>query len=158
MDECATPSCSTRGPWWRLPVLLLLVLAGVLLSRSVREATEPSGERKASQSGLDSGETVSLAIDFRDGGRREFDAIAWQDGMTVRDALAVAADSTGDVKLSQQGTGAAAFLTDIDGVENEGGGGRNWTFAVNGKLGDRSFAIYPLRPGDHVLWTFAAQQ
>jgi hypothetical protein len=78
--------------------------------------------------------------------------------MTVRDALAAAVDSSGNVKFAQQGADQSAFLTEIEGVKNEGAGGRNWTYTVNGKLGDRSFAIYPLRPGDQVLWTHAAQQ
>jgi hypothetical protein len=43
-------------------------------------------------------------------------------------------------------------------VKNEGAGGRNWTYRVNDKHADRSFAVYELQPGDHVLWTFATPQ
>jgi hypothetical protein len=112
----------------------------------------------ASKAGVRTGQTVSLLIDFGDGRRQEHEAIAWREAMTVRDVLLAASDSSGGVKFGQQGSGASAFLTEIDGIENEGAQGRNWTYAVNGTLADRSFAIYPLRPGDQVLWTFAARQ
>jgi hypothetical protein len=103
------------------------------------------------------GETVSLAIDFGDN-RRTFEALPWREGMTVRDALAAAGHTTAGLKFSEQGSGEAAFLTQIDGVANEGASGRNWTFTVNGKFGDRSFAIFPLRPGDEVLWSFRVDE
>ena len=74
--------------------------------------------------------------------------------MTVADLL----NSEPRISLTSTGSGASAFLTSLDGVANEGAGGRNWTYSVNGKHADRSFAVYELQPGDHVLWTFAAQQ
>jgi hypothetical protein len=143
-----------------LPLLLALVLAAVLLARSrgPRETPHTEADRSATPSGAATGETVTVAVDFGDGRRREFDAVSWRDGMTVRDVLTAAVDSSGGVKFAQQGAGESAFLTEIDGVKNEGGGGSNWTFAVNGQFGDRSFAIYPLRAGDRVLWSFAEQQ
>jgi hypothetical protein len=159
MATTSSPACSTCGPWWRLPLLLALVLAAVLFSRAVREpTTEPASDSSASQLRAETGESISLAVDFGDRRRQQYEPIVWRDGMTVRDALAAAADSSGSATFAQQGSGEAAFLTQIDGVENEGADGRNWTYTVNGKLGDRSFAIYPLRPGDQVLWTFAAGQ
>ena len=69
--------------------------------------------------------------------------------MTVRDLL----NAAPGLSISQQGSGASAFLTKIDGVANEGAGGRNWMYSVNGQRADRSFAVYELQPGDHVLWT-----
>jgi hypothetical protein len=31
-------------------------------------------------------------------------------------------------------------------------------YAVNGQFADSSFAVYRLKPGDRVLWTFGARQ
>ena len=59
---------------------------------------------------------------------------------------------------SQKGSGESAFLTTIDGIENQGDTGHNWTYSVNGKHADRSFEIYKLEPGDQVLWTFGPQK
>ena len=158
MDTSSGSSCAACGPLWRLPLLLALVLAAILLTRGIgiRETTapDPAADRFVGQSG----ETISLVIDFGEERRRKYEAVCWREGMTVRDALAAAVDSSSNVKFAQQGSGQSAFLTEIEGVKNEGVGGRNWTYTVNGKLGDRSFAVYPLRPGDQVLWTFAAPQ
>jgi hypothetical protein len=99
---------------------------------------------------------VSLAIDFGDGQQQTYDSIAWREGMTVRD---LTRETRRDkLKLDVRGTGASAFLHNLDGVENEGADGRNWLYSVNGKPGDKSFAICELQPGDRVLWTFGGQQ
>ncbi len=70
--------------------------------------------------------------------------------MTVADANQCILGSKDRSKRSAQ----SAFLTAIDGVENEGADGQNWTYTVNGQIADRSFAVYELKPGDQVLWTF----
>jgi hypothetical protein len=160
MEEKANSSCGTCGSWWRLPLFLVPVLVVVLLLGRAREAgepTEPKVEAPAGQSAVDVGEAVSLAIEFGDS-RREYGSIAWREGMTVRDALVAAGDRPAGTKFAEQGSGESAFLTEIDSVRNEGAGGRNWTFAVNGEFADRSFAIYPLQAGDKVLWTFGEQK
>lgn len=62
----------------------------------------------------------------------------------------------GDVKFESSGSGETAFVKAIDGVENEKAAGDNWTFKVNGKLGDRSSGVFELKPGDDVVWRFGA--
>ena len=154
-----SPSCSACGPWWRLPLLLALVLAAILLSRSgaLREMmTEPAQDRPASPGGVETSEQVSLEIDFGDGRRQQYEPIPWREGMTVYDVTRETPRD--DTRLATRGSGASAFLESLDGVANEGAGGRNWTYTVNGQRGDRSFAVFELRPGDQVLWSFAAQQ
>jgi hypothetical protein len=74
--------------------------------------------------------------------------------MTVADAM----KASSGVKISQKGSGQSAFVTSIDGVENQGADGQNWTYSVNGQMADRSYAVYELKPGDQVLWTFGARQ
>jgi hypothetical protein len=63
-----------------------------------------------------------------------------------------------NLAVQQKGSGATAFLVSIDGVANDDNAGRYWLYSVNGKIADRSFAIYKLEPNDHVLWTFGEQQ
>ena len=74
--------------------------------------------------------------------------------MTVGDVL----QNDPRTSFVTQGSGASAFLTEINGVKNEGAGGRNWMYSVNGERADRSFAVYELQPGDHVLWSFTPPQ
>jgi len=146
------PSCKSCGAWWRLPVLLALVLAAVWLLRDRSAAPPAERSTPAAAAETVTGKKVSLTLDFGDGRRRDLGPISWQQGMTIDDAMRGAAGSA--LKLGVRGSGEAAFLSEVDGVANDGAAGRYWTYTVNGKAGDRSFAIYELAPGDHVVWTF----
>jgi hypothetical protein len=154
-----SPTCNSCGSWWRLPLLLAIVLAAVwfLRDRGVRESGPAAEEAKQTTLGeATSGQTVSLTIDFGRGRMTEFKPIAWREGMTVQDVTRETPRS--DMQLKTVGTGQSAFLASLDGTENEGADGRNWTYSVDGKAGDRSFAVFELQPGDRVLWTFGMQQ
>ena len=155
--ESCPSSCPTCGAWWRLPLLLGLVLAAILLSRGCGpwDVPQKTGDGAAHESAdVAPREKVSLSIDFGNGRRQDFAALAWHEGMTVADLFGQASGIT----IAQKGTGAAAFLTTIDGVANQEADGSNWTYEVNGQSGDRSFAVYELRPGDRVLWTFGPRR
>ena len=157
MDYAEPQSQRTSGTWWRLPLLLALVLAAILWTRGrgLREVAHEADKGNAAQStDADIRDKVWLDIDFGGGRKKSFHAIAWRDGMTVADLVA----RTPGLAVKQRGTGASAFLTTIDNVSNEGAEGRNWIYSVNGQSADRSFEVYPLKPGDRVLWTFASQQ
>jgi hypothetical protein len=144
-----------------LPLLLGLVLVAILLIRSrgihhaATDSGEPSNGAAATSPAVPAGNTVSLEIDFGDGQPRTYLPVPWRKGMTVRDLTRET--QRADIKLVVRGTGASAFLDNLDGVANEGADGRNWLFSVNGEPGDRSFAVYELQPGDQVLWTFSGR-
>jgi hypothetical protein len=146
-------------------LLLALVLAAmsVMQTRSPRDdqdAQETVGVQPAT-SGEPTGETVSLEIDFGDQRERQSRAVAWRKGMTVADLLAAAQQREGGsppLEFVVRGRGPSAFLTEIGGFANQGADGANWTYSVNGKRADRSFAIYQLEPGDRVLWSFAPRK
>ncbi len=153
VENSQSPTCKSCGPWWRLPLLLGVVLAAILWSRGrfLRKAPpENIQDQPGPVADAHPGDSVSLAIDFGGGRRKSFDAVKWRKGMTVANLLPPAPD----VEIVQRGAGEAAFLVAIDGVSNEGTSGRNWTYTVNGQSADRSFAVYKLQPGDRVLWTF----
>ena len=160
-EHCSRSACG-KCVWWRLPLLLAVVLAVIMVlnGRGIRvadDAQEPVSGRELAVNGEASGATVSLEIDFGDQGERPVHAVVWHEGITVADALTAlrhrANDSAG-VKVTVQGSGQSALLTEIDGRANQGAGGANWTYAVNGQRADRSFAVYRLEPGDRVLWSF----
>jgi hypothetical protein len=160
MDTASSgPSSSyaSRRRWWRLPLVLAGTLILILLMRdrwARDDALEPEVTPPAPAG--DSAEQVWLTVDFGDGRRERYTAAAWRDGMTVGDLMQDRRRA--DLQFAVKGSGTAAFLTSIQGVSNEGADGRNWTYTVNGKRGDRSYAVYELRPGDQVLWTFSKQQ
>ena len=102
----------------------------------------------------DEEQTVIVEIQFGD--KREnktIPEITFTDKMTVLDAMVIAKKSE-KLKFSYRGKGATAFLTEIDGVKNQGSRGDNWIFRVNGKLGKKSFGATTVRAGDKITWTF----
>jgi hypothetical protein len=155
MENEPAKSCSPCGSWWRLPLLLGLVLAVMLLSRgrSLWE-TKPNPRAAPNSAGGPAFESVSLAIDFGNGQHKDLPSIAWREGLTVADLF----NAAPGVFIKQKGSGQGALLTAIDDVANEGADGKNWTYDVNFKDADRSFAVYELHPGDRVLWTFGSRR
>lgn len=156
MENSSNTCCGGCGSWWRLPLILGLVLAGILAWRSTSlwESSPATGQQATAESPDTARQHVSLVIDFGGGKRREFSELPWHAGLTVAELIAAA----NGIEVTQRGSGQGAFVTAIDGVANEGAEKNNWTYEVNGKSGDRSHAIYELHPGDRVLWTFGPQR
>ena len=101
-------------------------------------------------------ETVRVVISFDNGVEKKLDDLPWSSEMTVLDAMEAARQRPSGINFKYRGSGATALLTEIDGFKNQGGGSnrKNWSYRVNGKLADRSFGIYKLKPADTVLWKF----
>jgi Domain of unknown function (DUF4430) len=153
-DHETCPNCTS---WWRLPLLLAIVLAGIMfLLRGGALGPAPQADRtpRENVAAAPNATSVQLTINFGDGRAPMSAESRWQEGMTVADLL----NSDPRISVASTGSGAGEFLNSLNGVANEGVNGRNWTYRVNGKHADRSYAVYELRPGDRVLWMFAAQQ
>jgi len=149
----------SRGVDWRLPLLLLLLLAAIFVGRASRDHTRVvEADPSAAPPVAVDGKAVALAIDFGDGRKREFTEIAWQPGMTVDDLLIAASRLPDGIRYAVNGQREMMWLDSIDGVANELGGGRTWLYHVNDKFADRSLGIYELKPGDRVLWTFGEKE
>lgn len=97
---------------------------------------------------------VWLSVNYGNGARTDFAAIEWHDGMTAADLT----KAWPVIPIKQQGEGESAFITAIKNVENQGADSKNWTYRVNGEVADRSFAVFKLKPNDHVLWNFGPGQ
>lgn len=135
-------SLSRRG-WWSL-VAATLALVGAL--QSAGRAAPPAPAQAAEP-------TVELTIDYGDGVQKRFVGLPHKAGGTVLDALEAARRHPRGITFEQRGRGETAFLTRIDDLANEGRG-KNWTYRVNDKPGDRSCGVYPLEAGDRVVWKF----
>jgi hypothetical protein len=159
--ESAAPAQSRSSvAWWRLPLLLAIVLAAIVVARSSQNGLRGplSTVESVPPPGADSGKTVALEIDYGDGKKREFAALPWFEGMTVDDLMTAGSREKDSFQYFVQGDLAMTMLVKIDQSLNEGAAGRNWTYTVNGNPADRSLAVYELQPGDRVLWTFALPQ
>jgi hypothetical protein len=149
-------SCSTCSAGWRLPLLLGIVLAAILLGSSdrIRQSVfKPLREEPTVEESVRSANKVLLTVNFGNG-QLVNETADWHDGMTVADVL----QDNRRIGFLTEGSGESALLTSLNGVMNEGASGRNWIYTVNGQYADRSFAVYELRPNDHVLWTFTVQK
>ncbi len=96
---------------------------------------------------------VRLVIDYGDGVQKHFTRVTWNEGMTVLDLMRAAQQHPRGITFAQRGRGPTAFLTRIDNLENEGRG-RNWTYRINDRLADRSFAVQTVQSEDRVVWRF----
>jgi len=153
-------SCSTCGAGWQFLLLLAILLLGILFvrSRGVRDDEEVIATSSPADGVAATSDTATLIVDFGDAQPRQFQAIPWHEGMTIEDLLGAVSELPDGLEFAKQGSGASALLTRIGNVANEGAAGRNWTYLVNGQRGDRSFAIYELKPGDSILWKFGPQE
>ncbi|MCH8840762.1 MAG: hypothetical protein IH831_08835 [Planctomycetes bacterium] len=145
---------------WVFPALLatvLLVSAVIVLGDRQPGPQSVSPETTANWTPSDEphGSTVALEIDFGNGAKWQFAALPWQAGMTVAQLMEVAREFRPGIEFDQQGEGAGGLLTAIDGLKNEGSGGRNWRYRVDDHNGEVSFCLQPIEPGMRVLWEFA---
>ena len=123
----------------------------LLLSARGGDADEPEVQPPAT--GV-AATTVELTIDFGNGFRKSYPAIPAADRITVADAMQFAAEHAHATRFTTRGQQQTAFLSAIDGIENEGYGKRCWIFYVNGKKADESYGVAKLVAGDTILWRF----
>jgi hypothetical protein len=104
--------------------------------------------------------TVRLVIDYGDGVIKTITDLPWSKGQTVLDVMNVAKTHPHGITFNASGSGASAFLTQIDDVANQGGGAgkKNWQFWVNAAYADRGLGAYEVQASDVVLWRFTTQQ
>jgi hypothetical protein len=140
----------------RFHVIISMGLVAVSLATQARAQTGPSGDGPAAAET----DTVSLTIDFGDGAQKRFPKIAWPAKRkgTVADVLMVAEQHARGIQITARGKQDTRFLEAIDGLHNEGAGGRNWMFLVNGKLAQASFATTNVESGTDILWEFRTFQ
>jgi hypothetical protein len=81
--------------------------------------------------------------------------VAWSEGMTVFDVMQGFSPS---LDVISTGQGESLFVKSIAGQANLGASGDNWIYRVNGELGDRSCGVYPVSPGDEIVWSFGKYQ
>jgi hypothetical protein len=102
--------------------------------------------------------SVRLVVDYGDGVQVHFNALAWQDGMTVIDALKAAQKHPHGVTFSQRGSGSTALVTQIGDLKNEKPGKANrnstWMYWVNKTLADVGAGSYSLHASDVIVWKY----
>src|SRR5712691_13073393 len=126
-----------------------IVLATMLL------AVAAAGERAHAQTA-----TVRLVVDYGDGVIKTITDLPWSKGATVLDVMTAAKARPHGITFNSSGSGASAFLTQIDDVANQGGGTgkKNWQLWVNTTYADKGFSAYEMQALDVVFWRFTTNQ
>ena len=129
----------------RLAAVWLIWIGLLLVSACAKEKTPPVRSTPAAP--------VQLLVDFNGRGENKQFQVDWNSELTAFDCLRqlAAADK---LTLASRGDGAQTLVTAIDGLENQWSAGDNWIYTVNDRLGDRSSAVFPLSPGDRLVWRF----
>jgi hypothetical protein len=102
--------------------------------------------------------TIRLVVDYGDGVIKTVTGLPWSKGSTVLDVMNAAKVHPHGITFSYTGSGDAAFLTRIDDIPNEGGGGKSWQLWVNTAYADRSFGVYEVQAFDVIYWRFATKE
>lgn len=140
----------------------MAVLLGIFLWKlgltSTPEAVPVARASTWSPSAAPVGETIALEIDFGNGAKRVFETLPFKPEMTVADVMQAATQFAPNITYTQIGAGAGGFLTELEGVKNEGANGRNWQYEVAGAPGTMSFCLAKVATGEQVRWTFAGRE
>ena len=156
-----TQTASPNYGAWIFPVLLAILLLGLILAgrwapdHTLRQQAGPIPAWMPTPQPV--GETVRLSIDFGNGAQKEFAALPWTADMTVADLLLAAREFRPSLQFAQIGTGESGFLSSLDGLANEGAGGRNWLYRVDNQHAHVSFCLEKIEPGMHILWKFTTE-
>lgn len=133
-------------------MLAAIMLTGGLIS--VVTAQETAVEKSSVEAETADLPTVTLRIDYGNDFEKVYAAIPWREKLTIADLMQHSSQHPQPTKFQTRGSGATAFLTAIDGIENEGYGKKCWIFYLNGKKGDASYATVQLSSSDSVLWRY----
>lgn len=144
---------------WLFPFLLALLLGSLVIWDRTWERPVVSNATPVewSPSARPTGDVVRLEIDFGNGAARHYHALPWKAGMTVADVMMAAREFQPGISYVQIGEGASGFLTQLEGLKNEGASGRNWRYEVAGTPGTKSFCLQEVAPGEQVRWWFAGE-
>ena len=140
------------------PMAASALFAGVIFRSRLVALTTPiaaAGHRAPAQN-----TTIRLVVDYGDGVIKTVTGLPWSKGSTVLDVMNAAKAHPHGITFSYTGSGDAAFLTRIDEIPNEGGGGgrKSWQLWVNTAYADRSFGVYEVQAFDVVYWRFTTKE
>lgn len=142
---------SIRGGLWIPAIGLVLLALGCGEGSSVIDDSNSPGVTNKVDMAVGQ---VELKIDLPKGDDISIEANCYADS-TVFSIMRDAKES-GLLEFESRGSADTLFLTSIAGVENSGAGKGNWSFKVNGDLGDKSSGVFEIKPDDKIEWSFGS--
>lgn len=124
-------------------LLVILLVTGCDSGPKIKTSDDPKREIG----------TVDLVVDFGEEKEPvEVSAVCSEDSTVL--SVLERAHNMKKLDLKFRGKGETAFVESIDGIGNQGAGGKNWIYRVNGKMGDKSAGLFEVDPGDKVSWNY----
>jgi hypothetical protein len=136
--------------------LLVVTTIALLIAYSHAIVAQDTASKPATDAKAKVTKTVALTIEFPGEVELHYKAIPYTEGMTVFDAINAAAKHSRPLRFKYSGSGEFAFLTEIDGIKNEGVSGKNWTYKVDSDRAKVGMGSMKLKEGSHVLWIFGS--
>lgn len=133
----------------RRTLLFTIVATAAFTAMIAAQETAPQADKPTDGK---SKPTVSLTVELPGDVDIHYKAIPYVDGMTVFDVLTAASKHSRALKFKHTGSGEFAFLTEIEGVKNEGASGKNWVYKVDGERAKVGMGSMKLTAGNQVLW------
>lgn len=136
-------------PTHRIVLAALLLLATLVGCGSDVAAPRNDVDVDESKDGADG--SVTMSFDF-DGEREnlELEFVPYATAFEIMNG----ARKGGELEFESTGP-PMPFVTSIEGVENEGAGGRNWQYWINGEYATVGIGEYEPEAGDEIEWRFA---
>lgn len=130
-----------------------LTLVLVLLAAGCGAVTETETKTERVEPELPSTRPVTVRIDF--GGEPETRTLELPhvSGTSLFDLMRFAKED-GDLEFESETAGDLPFVTAIEGVANEGLGGRNWQYWVDGEYATVGAGSFVPKPGTTVEWRY----
>lgn len=114
-------------------------------------AIEGSAKVESAAPSTETDQKVGFFVDFGKGKEGIRTEVPWKKGLN---AISVIEAADPKVTCKYRGKGSTAFLTSIDGVENDLSARKYWIYYVNGEKGKVGAGACQLQPTDKVLWRF----
>lgn len=107
----------------------------------------PSSQAPATQS-------VSIMLDYGDGGVKTYENVVFTDGQTLFDATKALSERGDGFTFKYQPPGQFGIMIDQIGDKIGGADGKYWLWYENNRMGQVASDAYKLKNGDVIEWKF----
>jgi hypothetical protein len=102
--------------------------------------------------------SVNLMIDYGTGTIRTWNTVSWHEAMSVLNLMEMVTGAEVIPLLTKEDKGGLATISSINGIQNDAKTNMRWQYWINNTYEPRIASKYFLKPGDIVLWKYAAEQ
>ncbi len=140
--------------------IVIIFFAGVVIgiSININKDAVNDGEEEYSQNTSDDIIFANLMVDYGNGKVKTYNNIELKQGQSVLNLLEkICADNNLELEYDPPKDSLGVFITNIDGIVNDGSSNKWWTYWVNNKMAMKAADQFILQDGDIIEWKYGAQ-